>query len=54
MNAKSYWTKCNRQSHLLTIMTSKNGNKFGGYSPCLINSALNDYVSDPTLKSFLF
>lgn len=35
-------------------MTSKNGNKFGGYSPCIINNGLNAYVQDPTMKSFLF
>ena len=35
-------------------MTTKNGNKFGGYSPGIIDSGLNNYVQDPTLKSFLF
>ncbi|KAM3144763.1 BTB/POZ domain-containing protein 9 [Paramecium bursaria] len=54
LNGQSYWSKCDQQSHLLTIMTSKNGNKFGGYSPCCVNSSLKAYVQDPTMKSFLF
>lgn len=35
-------------------MTSKNGNKFGSYSPCQINHQLNNYVADNSLKTFLF
>ena len=35
-------------------MTSKNGNRFGGYSPCQVKSAINTHVKDPTMKSFLF
>lgn len=35
-------------------MTSKNGYKFGGYSPCITNIDLASYVEDPTMKSFLF
>lgn len=35
-------------------MTSKNGFKFGGYSPCIINFEPASYVDDPTMKSFLF
>ena len=35
-------------------MTSKNGYKFGGYSPCIFNADLATYVEDPTMKSFLF
>ncbi|KAM3144820.1 BTB/POZ domain-containing protein 17 [Paramecium bursaria] len=54
LHGSKYWAKCNGQSNLLTIMTSKNGNRFGSFSPCQINSGLNNYVQDPTLKSFLF
>ncbi|KAM3144774.1 hypothetical protein pb186bvf_003083 [Paramecium bursaria] len=53
LNAQQYWSKCNGQSNLLTIMTSKNGLKFGGYSPCSTNTQTNSYVSDATMKSFL-
>ena len=35
-------------------MTSKNGYRFGGYSPCFTNVDLGSYVEDPTMKSFLF
>ncbi|KAM3144828.1 hypothetical protein pb186bvf_003137 [Paramecium bursaria] len=54
LNGQSYWAKCNNQSNLLTIMTSKNGNRFGAFSPCQLNSALCNYIQDPTMKSFLF
>ncbi|KAM3144777.1 hypothetical protein pb186bvf_003086 [Paramecium bursaria] len=54
LNGQTYWAKCNGQSNLLTIMTSKNGQKFGGYSPCVINSELNTWVQDPSMKSFIF
>ncbi|KAM3132360.1 hypothetical protein pb186bvf_015574 [Paramecium bursaria] len=54
LNIQAYWAKCDMQQNLLTIMTSKNGSKFGGYSPCQINQQLNNYVQDPTMKSFIF
>ncbi|KAM3144840.1 hypothetical protein pb186bvf_003149 [Paramecium bursaria] len=47
---KQYYSKCLSQSNLLTIITTNNGSKFGGYSPCPLQ---NDQV-DPLLKSFLF
>ena len=34
MDQEVYWGKCHSLKNLMTIMTSKNGNKFGGYSPC--------------------
>ncbi|KAM3132347.1 hypothetical protein pb186bvf_015561 [Paramecium bursaria] len=54
LNGQAYWAKCDMQQNLLTIMTSKNGSKFGGYSPCQINQQLGTYVQDPTMKSFIF
>ncbi|KAM3144761.1 hypothetical protein pb186bvf_003070 [Paramecium bursaria] len=54
LHGQYYWAKCNGQSNLLIIMTSKNGQKFGGYSPCSTNTQTNSYVSDATMKSFLF
>ncbi|KAM3144789.1 hypothetical protein pb186bvf_003098 [Paramecium bursaria] len=54
LNGQTYWAKCNGQSNLLTIMTSKNGQKFGGYSPCTINNGQAAYVQDPSMKSFIF
>ncbi|KAM3132641.1 hypothetical protein pb186bvf_015313 [Paramecium bursaria] len=50
----SYWQKCDQQSHLLTIITLENGNIFGGYSPCLVNSEQANWVSDPSNSSFIF
>ncbi|KAM3144769.1 hypothetical protein pb186bvf_003078 [Paramecium bursaria] len=54
LNGQTYWAKCNGQSNLLTIMTSKNGQKFGVYSPCTINNGLSNWVQDPSMKSFIF
>ncbi|KAM3144758.1 hypothetical protein pb186bvf_003067 [Paramecium bursaria] len=55
LNVQTYWAKCNLQSNLLTIMTSKNGQKFGGYSPCTINCAKGGaWLQDPSIKSFIF
>ncbi|KAM3140488.1 hypothetical protein pb186bvf_007468 [Paramecium bursaria] len=54
LQAGAYWQKCNLQSNLLTILTSKNGNIFGSFSPCQLNKDLSSYVQDVTLKSFLF
>ena len=33
-------------------MTSKNGNRLRGYSPCYVNRAINAFVEDKTKKSF--
>ncbi|KAM3144821.1 hypothetical protein pb186bvf_003130 [Paramecium bursaria] len=49
-----YWQKCNNQSNLLTMMTSKNGQKFGGFSPCQIVQNKNNFVQDQSMKSFIF
>ncbi|KAM3144846.1 hypothetical protein pb186bvf_003155 [Paramecium bursaria] len=52
-NLKQYYSKCQNQSHLLTIITTKNGNKFGGYSPSQLMNKFGK-EADPQLKSFLF
>ena len=42
------------KNHLLTIITLKNGNIFGGYSPCQLNREIANYVADNTNSSFVF
>ncbi|KAM3144903.1 hypothetical protein pb186bvf_002908 [Paramecium bursaria] len=53
LNSTSYWKKINNQSQLLTFMTSRNGNQFGGYCP--LESKINGlYLHDKSLRSFIF
>ncbi|KAM3140487.1 hypothetical protein pb186bvf_007467 [Paramecium bursaria] len=55
LNTKCYWDKCDQQSHLLTIISLKNGNIFGTYSPCQIMLKDSEYLMvDDTNSSFIF
>jgi len=48
------WEKINGKKNLLMVFQSPNATIFGGYSPCIWLSTLNNYVPDETLTSFLF
>ncbi|KAM3140473.1 hypothetical protein pb186bvf_007453 [Paramecium bursaria] len=54
LSCEEYWKRCDLQENLLTIMTSENGNVFGGYSPCILDCSIPQYLQDPSFQSFIF
>jgi hypothetical protein len=48
-----FHTRCNGHPNTVTLISSKNGCIFGGYTP-IVRTSRGAYVPDPSLTSFLF
>jgi hypothetical protein len=51
--ASDFHSKCDNQGSTVTIITSKKGYRFGGYTPFSWNSS-SRYVQDSSKQSFIF